>query len=69
MKETSVECQRRVDVDELMQYQIFIKNPLAKSALKKTFLPCKIKMKKVLKIIKQPLRAVPQKHLFTQKIK
>ena len=29
-----------------MQYQIFIKNPPEKSALRKTFLPCKIKNEK-----------------------
>ena len=28
---------------QLMQYQIFIKNPLTKCALQKTFLPFKIK--------------------------
>ena len=41
-----------------MYYQIFIKNPPAKSALQKTFLSCKIKMKSVFKILKQPLRAI-----------
>ena len=44
-----------------MQYQLFIKNPPAKSALQGTFLPCKIKMESVLKIMKPPLRAVPPK--------
>ena len=46
---------------QLMQYQIFIKNPKAKNAFQKTFLPCKIKMKNQLKIMKQQLRAVLQK--------
>ena len=45
---------------------MFIKNPPAKGALQKNFLPCKVKMKSVLKIIKQPLRAVPKKQPFTQ---
>ena len=54
MKEISLDCQRRVDVyKQLMQYQIFIKNPPVKSVLQKTSLPCKIKMKCVLKIMKQ----------------
>ena len=51
---------------QLMQYEIFIKNPLPQSTLQKAFLPCKIKMKSVLKIMNQPLRAAPQKHSFTQ---
>ena len=34
----------------LIQYQIFIKNLPAKSALQKTFVPCKIKMKSILKL-------------------
>ena len=41
-----------------MQYQIFIKNPPAKSALQKAFLPCKTEMENLLKIIMQLLRAV-----------
>ena len=51
---------------QLTQYQLFIKNPPAKSVLKKTFLPCKIKMKNVLKIMKQPSRVVPRKQPFSQ---
>ena len=41
----------------LMPYQIFIKNSPAKCTLQKTFLACKIKMKSLIKIMKQPLRA------------
>ena len=44
---------------------MFIKNPPSKSTLQKTFLPCKIKMKSVLKIMKQPLWAV---HTINNKI-
>ena len=45
----------------LMQYQLFIKNPPTKSALQKTVLPYKIKMKSVPKIMKQPPRVGPPK--------
>ena len=62
IKETSVLMFNKQQI----QYQIFIKNPLPKSALQKAFLPCKIKMKSILKIINQPLRAAPQKYSFTQ---
>ena len=43
-----------------------MKNPPAKSALQKTFFPYKIKIKSVLKIMKEPPRAVPQKQPFTK---
>ena len=33
-----------------MQYMVFIKNPPAKNALQKSFLPCNIKIKNMLKI-------------------
>ena len=66
MKETSLDCQRRVDAyKQLIQYQIFIKNSRAKTVLQKTSLRCKIKMKSVLKIMKQQLRAVSPKQPFT----
>ena len=45
---------------------MFIESPLVKSALQKTFLPCKIEIKSLCKIMKQPLRAVSQKQPFTQ---
>ena len=45
---------------QLTQYQLFIKNPTAKSALQKSFLPCKIKIKSVLKIMRQPPVLVSQ---------
>ena len=44
---------------------MFIKNPPSKSTLQKTFLSSKIKMKSVLKIMKQPLWAV---HAINNKI-
>ena len=42
----------------MMQYQVFIGNLPAKNALQKIV---QVKMKTVLKIIKQPLRVVPPK--------
>ena len=41
--------------------QIFFRNPVAKMALQKTFVPYKTKMKSVLKIMNQPLWTVPPK--------
>ena len=43
-------------------------NPLAESALQKTFIPCKIKIKLMIKLMKQSLRAVPPKQPFTKQI-
>ena len=63
MKETSLNCQGNQISD---QYQIFIKNTTANRTVQKTFLPCNIKMKSVLKIMKKPLRAIPPKYPFTQ---
>ena len=66
MKETSLDYNAGLMFNKsLMQYQICIKNPPAKSALQKTFLPCKIQRKSALKVLKQPLRTVPQKQPFT----
>ena len=53
---------------QLLQYQLFIKNQTMKSALQNTFLPFKIKIKGVLKIMSQPPGLVPPKQLFTQKM-
>ena len=44
---------------------MFIENPPSKSTLQKTFFPSKIKMKSVLKIMKQPLWPV---HTINNKI-
>ena len=53
MKETFLDCHHRVMFNkQLMQYQIFIKNPPAESAFQETFISCKIKNKIVLKIMK-----------------
>ena len=45
-----------------------MKRPPPEGASQKTFLPCKIKMKHVIQILKQPLRAVPQRQPFRQQI-
>ena len=67
MKKATLEWQHSVDVNkQLTQYQLFIKNLTAKSALKKIFLPCKIKIKSVFKIMRQPPGLVLPKQPFTQ---
>ena len=48
-------------IAKYLSEQIFIRNPLVKSALQKTFVPYKIKIKSVLKILNQPLWIVPPK--------
>ena len=66
MKETSLIANAELTFNKQLK-RYFIKSPFAKSALQKTFLPCKIKMKNMLKIMKQPLRAVLKKQPSTQK--
>ena len=46
---------------QLTQYQLFIKNPTAKSALQKGFFSCKIKIKIVLEMMRLPPGLVPPK--------
>ena len=55
MKETFLDCRHRVMFNkQLMQYQIFIKNPPAESAFQETYLSfhVRLKIKVVLKIMK-----------------
>ena len=67
MKETSLEFQAEVMLNkQLTQCQLFIKKPTVKSALQKSFLPCKIKIKSLIKIMRQPPELVPLKQPFTQ---
>ena len=69
MKETFLDCHHRVMFNkQLMQYQIFIKNPPAESAFQETYLSfhVRLKVKVVLKIMKLLLRAVTQKQPFTK---
>ena len=48
-----------------MQYQMFIKKAPTKSRLGKTFLLCKIKIKRVIKIMNQLLWAVAKEQPLT----
>ena len=65
MKESCLDCQRRVDNKQLIQYQMFIKNPSAKSALQGTFLTDKLNEKCIKKYEIATKGSSPQKAVHT----
>ena len=65
MKVSCLDCQRRVDNKQLIQYQMFIKNPSAKSALQRTFLPDKLNEKCIKKYEIATKGSSPQKAVHT----